>query len=99
MNVLPEAKGQLPKDSPGSFLENSILGGQGGLGVMFTVNIIKRLTEMVRRMILLHFGLMTFRIHYWKTRKPLIFMVLGPGGHDHDSQNQLFLILKAPRYC
>ena len=25
-------------------------------------------------------------------------MVLGAGGRDHDSQNQLFLILDAPRY-
>ena len=26
-------------------------------------------------------------------------MVLGPGARDHDSPNQLFLILKAPRYA
>ena len=25
-------------------------------------------------------------------------MVSGPGGRDHDSQNQLFLILEVPRY-
>ena len=25
-------------------------------------------------------------------------MVLGPGGRDHDSQNQLFLMWEAPRY-
>ena len=25
-------------------------------------------------------------------------MVSGPGGRDHDSQNQLFLIWEAPRY-
>ena len=25
-------------------------------------------------------------------------MVSGPGGHDHDSQHQLFLILETPRY-
>ena len=38
-----------------------------------------------------------FSIHYWKTPNPLIFMVLGPGGRDHDSQNQLFSTLETPR--
>ena len=34
-----------------------------------------------------------------KTPKPSILMVLGPGGRDNDSRNQLFLILEAPRYA
>ena len=35
---------------------------------------------------------------YWKTRKPFIFMVLGPSARDHDSQDQLFLLLGTPNY-
>ena len=49
-------------------------------------------------MILLRFGLVIVWIHFWETRKVIIFMASGPGGRDHDSQNQLFLVLDAPRY-
>ena len=73
-------------------------GGLGGLGGHFIANIIKRIAGKLQRSILLDFGLVTSRIHYWNTRKVILFMVLGPGGRDHDSPNQLFLILEAPRY-
>ena len=66
-------------------------GGLGGLGVILIVNIMERIAAKLCRTILLHLGLITFRTHYWKTRKPLICMVLGPGGRDNDSQNQLLL--------
>ena len=39
-----------------------------------------------------------FQDSLWGKPKTPHFMVYGPGGHDHDSPNQLFLILKAPRY-
>ena len=48
--------------------------------------------------ILLYFGLVTFRIHFAKARKVISFMFVGPGGRVHNSQNQLFLILETPRY-
>ena len=38
-------------------------------GGILTVNIITRLTEKFRIMILLHFGLVTFKIHEWTIRK------------------------------
>ena len=68
------------------------------MGVIFIVNIIQRTSRKLRRITLLHFGLVTFRIHFRTTRKPIILMVSGTGGRDHDSRNQLFLFLEAPRY-
>ena len=50
------------------------------------------------RMILLRFWTSNFLMSLLEKRKPIIFMVSGPGGRDRDSQNQLFLILEAPRY-
>ena len=52
----------------------------------------KRVARKLRRIILLHFGLVTFRFHFGKTRKVSMFMIFGSNGHVHDSQNQLFLI-------
>ena len=60
------------------------------------VNIIKRIAGKLRRIILLHFGLVTCRFHYWETLKPFMFMDFGPSGRDHDSQNQYDLSLEAP---
>ena len=48
--------------------------------------------EQLRRIILLHFALIAFRIHFWKRPKTNIFMVLGLGGRGHDSQHQYFFI-------
>ena len=42
----------------------------GVWGVFFIVNCLKRVAQSLRRIILLHFGLVTFRIHFGKTRKP-----------------------------
>ena len=36
------------------------------------------------------FGLKTFGIHFRKYRTPSIFMVSGPSGRDHDSQNRSY---------
>ena len=41
---------------------------------------------------------MTFRSHLLKIPKTIIFIVFGPSGRDHDSQNQLYLILGTARY-
>ena len=41
------------------------------------VNIMKRIAQKLRRIILLHLGLVTFRCHYGRTRKPLMFMIWG----------------------
>ena len=51
----------------------------------FPVNIIKRIAEQLRRIILLNFGLLTFRFHYERTRV-------------HDSQHQYCLSLETPGY-
>ena len=72
-------------------------GGLGGLGSHFDCEYNEKIARKLRRIILLHFGLLTLWIHDWKARKHFISMVLGPGGRDHDSQNQLFLIWETPR--
>ena len=64
---------------------------------MFIVNIIKRIAQKLRSIILLHFGLVTFRIYFGKKRQVIIFIVLGPGGRDRDSQNKLRLTLGPPK--
>ena len=46
--------------------------GLGVWGAIFTANIIKRIARELRRIILLHFGLIFVWIHYWKNRKPFI---------------------------
>ena len=48
-------------------------------------------TQKLQRTILLHFGLVTFRFHFGKNRKPLILMVFGPSGRDHALLNQFCL--------
>ena len=51
--------------------------GLGGLGAIFIVSFKKRVPQKLRRIILRHFGLVTFRFHSGKTRKRFIFMVVG----------------------
>ena len=62
-----------------------------GLGVVQgaipAVNIIKRIAQKLRIIILLHLGLETFRFIIGK-QKIIIVMVSGPGERNHDSQNQ-----------
>ena len=77
----------------GNLGTNVDLGSGVVWGVILIVNCIKRLAEKLRRIILVHFGLITFGINFRKTRKLIIVMVFGPGGRDHDFQNQLYLIL------
>ena len=40
-------------------------------------NVWKRYGQKLRRIILLPFGLVTFRFGYWRDRKPIIFMISG----------------------
>ena len=70
----------------------------GVWGSIFNVNIIRRIAQKFRRIMLLHFGLVTFRIQIGKTRKHVIFMFFGLGGRVHDSQNQYYLSLEIPEY-
>ena len=69
--------------------------GESGGGISI-VNFVERVARKLRRIVLFRFGLMNFMIHFRETRKPIIFMVFGPSGCDHDSQNQLFFILETP---
>ena len=73
-----------PKENGGKPEKNKF-GAYGVWGVIFTVNTIKRIAQKLCMMILLHFRLVSSRIHFEKTRKPFMFMVFGPGGRDHDS--------------
>ena len=76
---------ELPIENPGGFG----IWGLGGLAAHFDCKLKNRLARKLRRSILLHFGLITFRIHFWESRQPLIFMVFGPGGHDHGSHKPI----------
>ena len=51
--------------------------GGGGGGVIFIVNVMKRIAVKLRRMILLQFGLVTFRFHDGGTLNHLILMISG----------------------
>ena len=66
------------------------------LGTIWIVNVIIRIARKLHRIILPHSGLVSFRFHHWKYPTSLTFMVLGPGGRDHDSQNQYDLSLETP---
>ena len=46
-------------------------------GAIFIVYITQRITKKLRIIFLLRFGLETSRIHFRKTRQPLIFMLFG----------------------
>ena len=69
-----------------------------GLGAIFVVHVNQSIARKLRRLILLHFWLVTCRFHFGKTRKPLICLFSGHGGRDHDSANQYYLSLGTPRY-
>ena len=56
------------------------------LFVISMAHIWKKLARKLHRIILFHFGLVTFRIHFGKDRAVIILMVFGPSGRDHDSQ-------------
>ena len=73
-----------------------VLGSDGVRGSTFNVNSNKMVAPKLRRIILLLFGLITFKFHFGKIQKVIIFMTFGPSGHDHDLQSQLFLTLDPP---
>ena len=60
--------------------------GSGGVcwGVISNVNL---LNKRLCRIILLHFGPVTFKFHFGNTLKPHILMICRPSGRDHDSEN------------
>ena len=64
-------------------------GGLGGFWVIFVVNIIKRIAQKLRRIILLHFGTSNFSISFWENSQTHHFHDFGICGRVYDSQNQL----------
>ena len=74
--------------------KNADFGSRGSGGVICIVIIMKRIARKLRRIILLHFGLVAFRIHFWEIRQRFILMVFGPSGRGGDSQNQYHLSLE-----
>ena len=53
---------------------------------------------MLCRIVPLHLGQVSFRFHFGKLRKVIMFMIFGPSGHDNGPQNQLFLTLDTSNY-
>ncbi len=68
-------KGRFPIEIPESPGKIADLGSWGVWGGNFIVHIIERIAGKLRRIILLQFGRVTFRFHYGRDRKPLIFMI------------------------
>ena len=58
--------------------KNPDLGSGGSWEPFFNINSNKRIAQKLRRIILLHFGLMTFHFHFPKNQKVLKFMIFGP---------------------
>ena len=54
---------------------NRVSWGLWALGAMFTVSFKKRVVRKLRIIILLHFGLVTFRSRYGEDRNPFIVMI------------------------
>ena len=69
-------KCRCPIENPGNPGENAIWGSRESVG-SFLLNIMKRIAGTLHRIILLHFGLITFRLQYGGDRKPLICMISG----------------------
>ena len=79
--------------------ENLDLGSRGVWVVILIVRSFKkRVARKVRRFILLHFGLVTFRIHFSKIQKVPVRIIFGLVGRVHGSQNQFSSILETSNY-
>ena len=70
----------------------AVVGHSWGISV---VKMWKRIAQKLRRIILLHFVLVTFRFLYGRTLKPLISL-FSNSGRVNDSQNQYYLSLETP---
>ena len=64
----------------------------GNCWVIFMVIIWKRIARQLHRIILLHLGRVTFRIHFRRTRNPGIVMVFGFFGSGPYSQKTILFI-------
>ena len=76
-------------ENHGEIMEQFIRACDGHFCAIFVVNMIERIAPKTRSIILLHFGLVTFRIHYAKTekRKPITSMIVGCRVHDFPNQH------------
>ena len=63
-----------PLENPPKIRNELRICSLGGEGVIFIVNIIKRMARKLRRIILLHLG---FSISFWETPNPFICMIFG----------------------
>ena len=61
-------------------VNNSGFGLWGNLGGICISNCIERFAKKFRMIILFHFGLVVFRIHFRESRKPIMFMVFESSG-------------------
>ena len=59
-------------------------------------NVIKRVTQQICIIILLHLGPATFGFDFGTARKPMFFYGFRIFARDHGSQNQLFFTLETP---
>ena len=74
------------------------LGSRGVWRIIFIADSIKRITQKLRRIILLHLGLITFRIHFRKTRKPRMCMFFSLADVTMTPKTKICVILDTPSY-
>ena len=70
--------------------------GLNRLIIIITICVVdfkKRVARKIRRIILLHLGLVTFQFHFPKIRVVFIFMIFGSGGRVHGPQKTIMLDL------
>ena len=78
----------------GEYWENLQVGVWWGLPVHFyALKFANRGAQKLRRIILLHFGLITFNCHFPKIQTFLICMLFGPSANVHDPKNPFCLTL------
>ena len=76
IGVFQADKKRLPLENRGTVWQNVGFWVWEGLGFISAVNIMRRIAQKLRRIIWLHFGLVSYRIQFRRTQKPCIFMFL-----------------------
>ena len=68
----------------------------GVLGAILIANLNKRVAQRLHRIMLLHFGPVTFKFHFPKVRKVFIFTISGLVGNVTKPHKPLLLISDLP---
>ena len=81
------AQSRFPLENPGKSGKIQDLGSGGVCEATSIANFKKTIPQKLCGITLLHFGLVTCRINFGKTRKPSIFMIFGLGGREEETNS------------